>query len=325
MSSDSLKKLFPQLLRHGYIPLPNRDKACMLPKWSTILVDERQAHLWTRQSRWPAIGLRVEPPLLVLDFDLPDPAIAAAIRGIIPKVVLEQALERVGSPPKTAFFLRMVNDDDTDLFREAHTRRFHFAAQPKPAFAVQAFAGGGGAAQFGAFGPHSHDDRGVVLKTYSWVGGRSPATVPLADLPELTRAEVFDLLDAADALLMEWPGLVIDESTHKGPGRHNVDYLDDDMVYRDADGSEYTFEELTAEAKARHELKQPELRITGSFTGDTSSSGSPRCKVHWSKTKGVSIVDFKTGTTWRMIANADDPELHKLLDEIFGNKKKFGG
>ena len=42
MSTSSVRHLFPQLLSNGYVPIPNRDKVCMLPKWSTIEVDERR-------------------------------------------------------------------------------------------------------------------------------------------------------------------------------------------------------------------------------------------------------------------------------------------
>jgi hypothetical protein len=304
-----VRHLFPQLVSNGYVPLPNRDKACLLPKWPVIEVTEAQAKLWARQLRWPAIGLRIEPPLLVIDADVPDPDIANAVRAVMPSVVLDRALERQGSPPKTAFFLRMSEEDE--LFREAHTRRYTFAGAPKPAFAVQAFAGGGGGAQFGAFGPHSHDEHGAVLKTYSWVGGRSPATVPIWDLPVLTRAEVFGLLDAADKVLAGWPGLVVDTTTKAGEHFYAQDYdLTDDMTFVDADGVEYTLEELEQAAKALKELKQPEMRVTGSFTGDLTSSGSARCKVHWNKRSGLSIVDFKTG----------DPVLHEFLGELFGRR-----
>ena len=125
------------------------------------------------------------------------------------------ALERLGSPPKTAFFLRLSDADE--IWREAHTRRYHFAGAPKPAFAVQAFAGGGGAAQFGAFGPHSHDDHGRVIKAL-FVGRRALAgeLCHIDELPELRRVEVFAFLDAADALLAAWPGLVVDESSQHG-------------------------------------------------------------------------------------------------------------
>jgi hypothetical protein len=311
VSSYSVKHLFPQLLINGYIPIPNRDKVCMLPKWSTILVDERQCKLWTRQSRWPAIGLRVEPPLLVLDNDLPHPDIAKAVRGIMPAKA-RAGLERLGSPPKTAFFLRLKEGEE--VFREAHTRRYRLDGA---AFAVQAFAGGGGAAQFGAFGPHSHDEHGAVLKTYSWVRDRSPANVPIWKLPELTRAEVFAYLDVVDALLADWPGMVVDTLTKLGEAYQAQAYdLTNDMVFVDAEGSEYTLEELTDEARARKELKQGQLRLTGSFTGDTSSSGSPRCKVYWSVRYGLSIVDFKTGTTHRPAVGENDAEMQRILEKI---------
>jgi hypothetical protein len=311
VSSYSVKHLFPQLLMNGYIPIPNRDKVCMLPKWSTILVDERQCKLWTRQSRWPAIGLRVEPPLLVLDNDLPHPDIAKAARSIMPAKA-RAGLERLGSPPKTAFFLRLKEGEE--VFREAHTRRYR---RDGAAFAVQAFAGGGGAAQFGAFGPHSHDEHGAVLKTYSWVRDRSPANVPIGKLPELTRAEVFAYLDAVDTLLADWPGMVVDTLTKLGEAYQAQAYdLTDDMSFVDADGVEYSLEELIDEVRARKELRQPSLRLTGSFTGDTASSGSPRCKVYWSARNGLSIVDFKTGTTHRPYVREDDNELNRLFAKI---------
>jgi hypothetical protein len=319
MASDTVRQLFPQLFKNGYVPLPNRDKACMLPGWPTVNVDEAQVHRWARQTRWPAIGLRVEPPLLVIDLDLPDVDILKAVEDITPSIVFD-GLERVGSPPKTAFFLRMSEEDK--LFRELHTRRYHFEGKPKPTFAVQAFGGGGGGAQMGAFGPHSHDDAGNVLKTYRWVGDRSPATVPLSELPIMRRAEVAAFLDEVDVLLTAWPGMVADESTSSGEAHQDHLYdLTDDKVYVDAEAVEYTLEELIAEAKARHELKQPKLRLTGSFTDDATSSGSPRCKVHYSVRKEtVTVVDFKTGITHHALRNVEDPEVQRLFNDIFIDK-----
>jgi len=320
VTSDSVRKLFPQLLRNGYVPIPNRNKHCYLPKWPSIGVDEEQCRKWTRQTRWPAIGLRVEPPLLVFDYDIPDAGILKAIEDITPSVIFD-GLERIGSAPKTAIFLRMSERDEP--FREMHTRRYHFIGVPKPSFAVQAFAGGGGGAQMGSFGPHSHDEHGNVIKTYSWVGGRSPATVPLCDLPELTRSEVAAHLDEIDRLLAGWPGLVVDEKTTAGEsGQMQVYDLNDEMVFVDSDGSEYSLEEMIAHAKALKELGQPHMRITGSFTGDEASSGSPRCKVHWNKLDGVSVVDFKTGITHHPVGGAEDPKVQEMLSTIF--TKGFG-
>jgi hypothetical protein len=314
VSSYSVKHLFPQLLINGYIPIPNRDKVCMLPKWSTIRVDERQCKLWARQSRWPAIGLRIEPPLLVFDLDLPREDIAKAVRAITPATVLA-GLERHGNHPKTAFFLRLRAGDEP--FHALRTHRYSFEDEPKRTFAVEVFGGGGGGAQVGSFGPHSHDEHGNVLKTYSWVGDRSPANVPIGKLPELTRTKAADFIDAADSLMAAWPGLVKDKQSRKGEVAYEQVYeLNDDMVFTDSEGLEYTLEELTEQAKALAKLKQANLRLNGSFTGDPG--GNPtRCKVHWSERTGLSITDFKNGRTWRHRKNPDDPEINVGLAGVF--------
>jgi hypothetical protein len=310
MGSDSVRQLFPQLLQNGYTPLPNRDKTCMLPKWSTINVDITIAKRWTRQTRWPAIGLRVEPPLLVLDYDLPSVEIAAAFRHIVPAAALA-GLERVGNPPKTAFFLRLSEDDEP--FRKLTTRRYLL---DKKTFQVEAFGGGGGAAQFGAFGPHSHDEQGNVLKTYSWVGDRSPANVALHELPELSRRQVAQAIDRAEEMLAAWPGLTVDPLSTSGAEQEPDEYdLTAQMVFTDVEGSDYSLEELIAEAKARYELQQPQLRITGSFTGDPTSTGSPRCKVAWGPHKGLSVHDFKTCITHRPEI-IEGPEIQQLLGSL---------
>ena len=318
--TDSVRHLFPQLLANGYLPIPNENKISRLKNWSTVLIDEEQCRRWSRSTRWKAIGLRVEPPLLVFDLDLPDAKVAAAVRAVLPAAVLA-GLERIGNPPKTALFLRMATTDEP--FYELHTRRFHFEAQPKTAFAVQAFAGGGGAKQMGAFGPHSHDEHGEVLKTYAWVGGRSPADVPLSALPQISRAEVAAVIDAADTVLGAAPGMVVDQLSTKGLAHFKQPYdtIDENTVFTDVDGTRYTVEELIEEAKARRNLRQPELRLTGSFTGDPHSTGSARCKVHWSQRTGLSITDFKTSTTHRYKKLPDDPELDKLFEGIIKTGK----
>jgi hypothetical protein len=80
---------------------------------------------------------------------------------------------------------------------------------------------------------------------------------------------------------------------------------------------EYSLDELTAAAKACAELKHANIRVTGSFTGDLTSSGSPRCKVWWSKANGLSVVDYKTGKTHHPVGGADDPEVTQLFSDIF--------
>jgi hypothetical protein len=86
-------------------------------------------------------------------------------------------------------------------------------------------------------------------------------------------------------------------------------------VFTDTDGSVYSYDDLCAEVKARQELGQPTMQITGSFTGDPLSSGSARCKVYWNKQTGLTVVDFKVGETHRLIRD-DDPALDALFGEL---------
>jgi hypothetical protein len=314
--TDSVRHLFPQLLANGYTPLPNRDKVCMLKGWPIVEVDEAKCKRWSRQSRWPAIGLRADPPLLVFDNDLPRADVAAAVRAVLPRSVLG-GLERIGNPPKTAFFLRMSTEDEP--FRELHTRRYYIEGEPKVTYAVQAFGGGPGA-QLGAFGPHSHDDKGNVIRTYHWVNDRSPANVRIDDLPEMTREQVNAALMAAEDVLVNFPGMHVDTlAAAAGGGFQPVHDLNDQTIFHDVDGSAYTLQELTEEARNRVMLRQPQLRLTGSFTNDPRSTGSPRAKVSWSPRTGLAVIDFKTGLTHRPML-LEDPETQEMLKLIFTKK-----
>jgi hypothetical protein len=314
--SDSVRHLFPQLLANGYVPLANQDKVCRLKHWPRIVVDEAQCHKWTRQTRWKAIGLRAEPPLLVWDLDLPDEAIVTAVRAMLPEVV-RAGLERVGNAPKTAFFLRL----EGEAFHSMSTHRYLRGEIP---FQVEVFAGGGSGKQIGAFGPHSHDDEGRVLREYRWIGDRSPANTRLAELPAMKADEVEATLMAIDDWLAAQPGMIQDMLVKRrnGVGVHEQKYvLDETMVFTDGDGETYTLDELTAAAKSHAGLKE-DFRVTGSFLNEPGSKGSPRCRVRWSSQTGLSITDYKTRTTYRdSRALPGAPDLENLVSKFFGGDK----
>ena len=168
----SLEGAFVRLLANGWQPIPNADKSCLRKGWSKVKIDERQARLWDRSTRWPAIGLRVKPPMLVVDCDVPDETLMQQVRemlGRVVPVVLDEGLERIGRPPKAAFFLRYdTGADELVPFRRRATLRFTCDPADKD-FQIEMFAGGGGAAQLGAFGPHSHHPDGSVALEYRWM------------------------------------------------------------------------------------------------------------------------------------------------------------
>jgi hypothetical protein len=291
--------LFLALLRNGYVPLPNADKSCRLPGWSSVEVDEEQATLWDRSVRFPAVGLRVEPPLLVVDMDVPEAIAAARLREVIAAVApnVLAGLERIGSPPKAAFFLRY---EGSDSFRLRQTRIFKRDPEDRdsPSVRVQIFGGGGGAAQFGAFGPHSFGADGQIAKLYSWVGP-SPAEVPLAALPAIGRHEVFAICDEAETVFKA-AGLRVAGGVRGEAVIVDAYDLDEASVFEGEFGEVFDIAALADAVAAQKTAGGPRVRVTGSFTGDPHSTGSLRCLVSVDLEGDVVIHDTKTNTTHRL-------------------------
>jgi hypothetical protein len=301
MDYDTLnvRRLFPQVWHNGYTPLPNLDKRCRLLGWSTVQVDARQISLWSRQTRWPAMGIRIEPPLAVLDIDVLEPELVAQIEELMPV----RGLARIGQLPKIAYFVRWQGEPKHRLA----TRRWSpdpDAEKPRWS-AVEIFAGGGRAKQVGSFGPHKLDEAsGTVLSTYRWPGA-SPLDTPLDTLPVLTCDQAFTLIDTAEQCFRD-AGMQVDQLTRKG--EHHVDQVFDlaDQIF-EGDGEDYDLAGLEIAAQAA-QVTGAQLRVTGSFTGDRYSSRSLRCRVGISHFDRVYVHDFKTGLTHHPAdaATADD-------------------
>jgi hypothetical protein len=308
--SDKVQRLFPQVFANGYVPIPNLDKRCMLKGWPSVAVTERQVRLWARSGKWPAIGLRVAPPLIVIDVDVLDAGLADEIASMAPP----GALRRIGKAPKVAFFLRFAGD----AFHRIATRRWApDVSVAKPQWsAVEVFAGGGGGKQFGAFGPHKTDDKtGEVLSWYDWPDGRSPANARLDSLPVITFDAVLHIVNTAEALFKE-RGWHFDEYTRGG--EHKVEHVFDltpEMVFR-GDGVDYDLASLESAARAARVKDGRQIKVTGSFTGDRFSEGSLRCNVSISRFDRVCVHDFKTGRSHHPVdaqQTIDDGSLADIL------------
>lgn len=219
------------LLANGYVPLANRDKLCALRGWPGLVVDEAKIEEWAGQLRYMATGVRVDGPLLVLDFDIDhgdlldavwdrlDPALAAR---------LEAAPMRAGRGEKFALFCRLV-EGEARVGRQV-SQGYAPPESPDTLMRVEAFDSGS-PRQFGAFGPHSHAPDGSVEVSYRWAGGVSLLDVPLADLPALTRDEVSAVLDAASGAMLD-AGWTYEVRTHAGVVDHGaVHDLTEDMVF----------------------------------------------------------------------------------------------
>jgi hypothetical protein len=321
---------FAQLLANGYQPLPNENKVCRRKGWGKINIDETQARRWDRSTRWPAIGLRVRPPLLVVDCDVPDESLMRSVREMLPPAVLD-GLERIGRPPKAAFFLRYETTDGELLpFRRRWSRRFTRDPDDKDAdtFQIEIFGGGGGAAQIGAFGPHSLHPDGSVALEYAWVGD-SPLERRLDTLPVIGRKETFAIIDGAEAIFAA-AGLKVAAGTRRSKADKPPPLYDltpetvfeagfrDGIIEVDRKG----LAKLVREAKASG---GPRVRVTGSFTGDPNSNGSLRGLVSIGRS-GVTIVDTKDWVTHKPVeADPNMPLSDEFAAELEAIFAAFGG
>lgn len=184
-----------QLLKNGYVPLPNVEKRPGIPAWQKVEPTEELIRQWGRQHKTLTTGIRLSGGLIAFDFDIDDPdagKLFDAIAAEFPDAAgIASALMRTGGGFKEAWFVRC-----TETFARIASPVFKDRNVDECGVMLEVF-GGGSPRQFGAFGPHSE---GV---TYRWYGDESPRTVPLADLPELTKKDVFAIVDFTSAWLRD--------------------------------------------------------------------------------------------------------------------------
>jgi len=320
VSNLALRK---QLLANGYTPLPNIGKACYLEGWPKVEVDEARIERWERRnSRFQDTGIRIENGLAVIDLDIEDEdgmrAVAEAIEAAFPQLL--GALVRYGKGSKEAWFCRTA-----EPFGRIHTFRFWSPGRGDPdvdtAHCVEIF-GGGSPRQFGAFGAHTRNQAGEVVIAYQWVmqegmGGASafpprelsPVNVPLAELPELTKADFFRIAEIAEATLR---GLGFEQVLRSQSGESEavrVYDLTDEMTF------ETNREEVGVTLAELHDRAGEEgLRVSASFIEPGRGHSLTRCLVGRSHSGELTIWDSASGVT-HMPAEADPKDvIERQLD-----------
>lgn len=293
MERHDIEALRLHLLANGYSPIRNMDKRTFMAAWPSTVIDDAEIRSWTRKfSRHAATGLRVENGLCIIDFDIDDTpameALTAAVLDAHPE--LEQTLLRWGKGAKEAWFLRC---DET--FTRLHTRSFVKPGEVADdgTYRVEIF-GGGSPRQFGAFGPHTIDERTREVKVaYEWADDVSPATVPLADLLEVPKAVLWSVIDIAEAVLIE-AGWTLHEKSTKGESASGKVYdLTSDMLFHCNDDTVRTLDELREAAQ----VEDGHLRCSASWLEGPSAVNTSRCLVSLARSGHVSIWESMEGVT----------------------------
>lgn len=306
---DPVKALRLKLLANGYTPLPSKDKACFYSGWPTVVVTVEDIEKWTRQwsKTKTATGLRVCDNLAVSDVDINHSVaekVLAAWEDLIESWGIDptQILERRGKGHKVAWFYRT-----DEVFSRLHTRRWKAPGDgpEDDTHAIEIF-GGASARQFGAHGPHSRDERGNVLISYRW-SGPSPADVPLADLPVLTKAQQVQLVDLGEAIMKDDGFAAVERSTKGESDAVRVYDISDDIegeAFELLDGRQMSLADLEAAAAAATEK---ELRCSASWLEGPTAKNRTRCLIGRTHRGHLTIWDAQSGLT-HMKASLQPPD-----------------
>ena len=282
------------MLTNGYWPLLNDCKKAIETGWPTRRVNETEILSWDR-SALASTGLKIDGDLAVIDVDVKDAGLVNALAGALdarfPKLFAHGLVRHAGGP-KEAWIARVDAP-----FRYIASRRWYRGSVPDdpatPKHMVECF-GSFGTRQFGIDGPHTRD-RGVVISSYSFAGGASPATTPRASLPVLPKAAYAAACDLFDEIAIAAGLTAIKAETKQGNGAARVVYdLVDDMLFENESGA-YRLDELEdALCAAQHEGR--DLRVTSSFLG--CGTNPTKCIVGYARrNRCVCIHDFETGLT----------------------------
>lgn len=291
MLDKSLTELRLTLRENGYSPLPNLDKRCLLPEWPTVEINTAKITRWGRSSKWQGAGLRVENGLAVTDIDINlDAATAEALADALLTAVpaLGDAPVRFGNGHKEAWFVR-----SSELFSRLHYRSWIAPGQSvdEGAHRIEIF-GGASSRQFGAFGPHTVGDDGVVAIRYEWHDSISPATVPLSELPELTKEQFILLVDTVERILRErgWEPIA---RTAKGESDAARVYdLTEDMSFDLDDGRTVLLPELREIAAG-----ESGVRCSASWLEGNIAVNRSRCLVTQTRDGKLAIYETAEAQT----------------------------
>ena len=189
----------------------------------------------------------------------------------------------------------------------------------KDAHRVECFSSRG-TRQFGIDGPHTRKN-GVVIHTYSFAGGASPANTPQGLLPVLPKAAFVAARDLFDEIAAA-AGLTAVKAEKQGNETARVVYdLTDDMVFESSDDT-YRLSELEdALCAAQHEGR--ELRVTSSFLGH--GTNATKCIVGYARrSRCIYIHDFETELT-HMPANRAPRARFEFLRQLQEQNPFKGG
>lgn len=258
---------------NGFTPLPNQNKMCLLPEWTTVTVtpDLIRSREWTRSAKLRDTGIRCGD-VIAVDWDIDDrktlnDMLDAAVAA---KVIPESEFVRIGKAPREMWIYRTF-----DKIGKLSTGFFSKPDADPDAKGEQVEILGRGC-QFAGFGMRD------PATPYVWPV-KSIADYKFMDLPEITLDQVKALKDFA-ILFFEENKFVRRSAEGGSTDGYNIVYdLTPDMTFDVKDMGEVTVAELesyfethpTTVLRCRVDALRP--GTSGSLAGMVSLSSGMVC------------------------------------------------
>jgi len=222
MTDHPLSRSRLQLLRNGYRILPGLDKTCRVKGWNSSFLADEAARWGSDEAAVVAwdeayashhtTNMLITDRVVAIDCDVNDPELAALLADIIRDVardVIETAPARYGSGEyKCALFCRLAEGEEPFIrhgsrkyARADETERWVKGNGDKPEYHhVEVFggaptSGGKVSRQFGIMGPHTRAKGGRPAVMYEWADGPTLLDTPRDQLPEITVAQVWQIIE----------------------------------------------------------------------------------------------------------------------------------
>jgi hypothetical protein len=281
------------MLDNGYWPLLNDCKQPVEKGWQKKRPDRVEVLSWDR-SAFASTGMKIDGDLAVFDADVREPALIDALAAALDKRypdLFARGLVRHAGEVKEAWFVRTETP-----FRRVCSREWCRGDPNDPAVIthrVECF-GSRATRQFGVDGPHTRKND-VVVRSYSFAGGASPASASRELLPVLPKAAFAAACDLFDEIAAAAGLAVVKAERHDSGAAGAVYDLTDDMVF-ESENDTYRLGQLEdALCTAQHEGR--ELRLTSSFLGH--GTNATKCIVGRTRRRRpcIYIHDFETGLT----------------------------
>lgn len=295
---NAIEQLRLQLLDNGYTPIRNRDKRTFMKGWPHAVIDEGEIKRWTRRfSRDKGTGIRVDGELAVIDLDIDDEIINRIADAIMAEVPIlgdpnVPLLVRRGKGLKEGWYVRTA-----EVFSRIHSRAWVRPGEDLDAAGahrVEIF-GGASPRQFGSFGPHTVGADGSVEISYRWAD-RSPADTRKSELPELTKAQFFQIADIVERELAAAGWTPVAKSTKGENDVQRVYDLTDEMQFDVDTGDRLSLQQLR-ELAAAYDGRGETLRCSAGWLEGPNAKRTDRCIVSLAQNGGVAIWESASSVT----------------------------